>query len=259
MIVAKAGVTIFERKREESIGSRYMTKDHGEIEIVDYKGFKKVSCKFLDTGNIILARMDKILTGGVRDRLRPDVYGVGILGLEISKGSVDKYAYKMWYSMLGRCYSERIQRLHPTYNGCSVSENFLYFPYFKTWLEKQVGYGTKGFDLDKDLLVKGNKIYSEETCVLIPQEINTFLLTNKKRRGECLLGVSKRPSGRYSAGICTDHKKRLIGTFDTEYEAFCAYKSEKERYASVLAHKWKGKVDDRVCEALFNFNVEITD
>ena len=81
--MAKAGVTIFERKREEYVGSRYMTKDHGEIEIVDYRGFQKVSCKFLDTGNIIIARMAKILIGSVSDRLRPDVYGVGIIGLEI--------------------------------------------------------------------------------------------------------------------------------------------------------------------------------
>ena len=70
--------------------------------------------------------------------------------------------YRVWTHMLERCYDVKRQERQPTYKDCSVSTEWLTFSVFKSWMEKQ---DFEGKQLDKDLLIEGNKIYSAETCV----------------------------------------------------------------------------------------------
>lgn len=83
--------------------------------------------------------------------------------------------YSLWKSMLHRVYNPKFLLLNPTYVGCEVSLNFKDYTYFHDWCNQQVGFGLEGFQLDKDLLFKGNKVYSEDTCVFIPSIINSTL------------------------------------------------------------------------------------
>ena len=91
--------------------------------------------------------------------------------------------------MLRRCYSITYKKKHPTYEGCECSENFRSYEYFYEWCNEQIGFNNKNWQLDKDLLTKGNKVYSESTCVFIPAEINLLLVKNTASRGENLVGV----------------------------------------------------------------------
>ena len=50
-----------------------------------------------------------------------------------------------------------------------------------------------------------------------------------------------------------------VGYFNTEIEAFEAYKQAKENHLKEVAEKWKGKIDDRAYNALMEYQVEITD
>ena len=93
--------------------------------------------------------------------------------------------YSRWMSMLRRCYSKAYQEKQPSYKGCSVCEEWLTFSNFKSWMETQ---DWEGKQLDKDLLVYKNKIYSPETCVFIDQRLNTFLVKSNKTRGDYPLG-----------------------------------------------------------------------
>ena len=84
--------------------------------------------------------------------------------------------YKLWHSMLNRCFSEKYQTRYPTYKGCNVSDNFLHYSFFYDWCQEQVGFGKvdengRYWQLDKDLLFVGNKTYSETACVFVPHEI----------------------------------------------------------------------------------------
>ena len=90
--------------------------------------------------------------------------------------------------------------------------------------------------MDKDLLVKGNKVYSESTCVFIPQEINLVLIKGTAMRGKHLIGVYwSKTNKAFVAQISKNKgKQEHLGYFNTEVEAFKAYKTVKE---SLLKNK----------------------
>jgi len=159
--------------------------------------------------------------------------------------------------MLQRCYGDVCQEKQPTYIGCSVSDNFKYYPYFKDWCSAQTGFNLDGFALDKDLLSKGNKIYSEDLCVFVPQEINNLITRSDKSRGEFLIGVSyHRASCKFVSVVSINGGLKHLGCFDTEAMAFQAYKIAKENQIKVMANKWKDRIDIRAYEALINYQVE---
>ncbi len=167
--------------------------------------------------------------------------------------------------MLERCYSDSYKKKHLTYQGCEVSENFKSYEYFYEWCNQQVGFDNDGngnpFHLDKDLLVKGNKIYSEDSCVFIPVEINSLLVKRENMRGKYLIGVYWCNTKKVFVAQVSKNKGKseYLGSFNTEIEAFKAYKEAKEVFVKEQANKFKSQIDDRAYNALMNYTVEITD
>ena len=163
--------------------------------------------------------------------------------------------------MLKRCYSDIFKKKRPTYECCEASENFKSYEYFYEWCNKQIGFNNKDWQMDKDLLVKGNKVYSENTCVFIPSEINSLLINCTASRGRHLIGVHwSKTANAFVARVSRNKGKREhLGCFNTEIEAFNAYKEAKEIYIKELAEKWKSQIDKRAYDSLMNYTVEITD
>jgi len=165
-----------------------------------------------------------------------------------------------------RCNSTKYHKIQPSYIGCYQSEKFKDFQLFSEWCNRQIGFeGTdktgKFWQIDKDLLVKGNKEYSENFCIFIPACINSFLTKREAERGRYLIGVSK-PAKRRFVANCNDPLGRYpmyLGYFDTELEAHVKYKQTKEGYAKDLAETYKEFIDPRAYVALRNYVVEITD
>ena len=241
-------------------GKLFQTKQSGNLEVLEYVSATEVIVRFVETGYTTKCMLANILSGKIKDRLKPSVYGVGVVGekypLENGKQSKE---YNVWVRMLDRCYSTA-NNTRKTYEGCEVTSSFRYFPFFKDWCHNQVGFGEKGFALDKDILVKGNKVYSPETCCFVPQEINN-LLTNKKMGSKSIRsGVSfNKERGKYIVRFSKGSKTKHIGYFVTELEAFLAYKEAKEQQIKVVANRWKDQIDPRVYDALMNWEVDISD
>ena len=201
---------------------------------------------------------------GMIDKNKPTVCGMGIVGYKYGVTNGDgihcaEYVY--WKSMLNRCNSKLYKSRRPTYEVCTISENFKHYEYFYEWCNKQIGFGVDGFEIDKDLLIKGNKVYSENSCVFIPNEINSLLTKSTASRGEHLIGVCWHKKDKSFVAQVNKSKggREWLGSFKTELEAFNAYKIAKESFIKEQAEIYKGRVDQRVYEALMKYTVEITD
>ena len=243
------------------VGEIFSSKNYGDFIIVKYVGAKEVDIKFLKTGYETKSEMDKIRKGNVKDRLTPTVFGVGIVGDEPTReNGLMVREYTIWQSMLLRCYDEKSRFKYETYKDCIVSENFKSYQFFKNWCRDQVGFENKGWNLDKDILFKGNKFYSEDTCCFVPQEINKLFLKAKRARGIYPIGVSfNKKAGLFSSRIYSNGVAKHIGYFKTPEEAFKEYKKAKEDYVKEVAEKWKGEISTRVYEALTDYEVDVCD
>ena len=248
---------------KDCVGKVCKSKSSGDFKIVKYDDSRNVEIQFVTTGYEMVARLEHIRNGDVKDPYTPSVYGVGIIGAKypISGGGRDTKDYALWKRMLTRCYSDAYRKKRPTYEGCEVSENFLHYEYFYEWCNQQIGFDVKGWHLDKDLLIKGNKVYSENSCVFIPPEINTLLIKRAASRGEYLIGVywSKTNKAFVAQVRKNKGKQEHLGFFKTELEAFKAYKVAKESFVKEQANKWKGKIDIRAYNALMNYEVSVDD
>ena len=237
-------------------GLVFNTNNSGKCVVVNYTNYDDVTVKFVETGYETKTRMDNLKLGKVKDYLHPSIYGKGILGEGFKQSDSQSYSFQLWKNMLKRCYSEVSFKKSPSYEQCLTSETFNHYQQFKTWCNQQLGFGNTGWELDKDILVKGNKVYSEDTCCFVPKEINLLLVKHDKGRGNYSLGVDYHKSRKQFRARCSD---KHLGWFNTEIEAFNAYKTAKEDYIKSLANKWKDQIDPRVYEALMNYQVEITD
>ena len=248
---------------KDCIGKVFKSLNSGDFKILKYNDSGNVKIQFINTSYETSVQLTNIRNGEVKDPYVPSVFGIGIVGAKYPSrvNGVLTKEYELWQSMLVRCYSNTYKKKYPTYEGCKVSDKFKSYEYFYEWCHNQIGFGECGFQLDKDLLVKGNKVYSENTCVFIPKEINILLTKRTASRGEYLIGVSWHKTKKAFVARVNKNKGKpeWLGLFKTEIEAFNTYKTAKEAFVKEQANKWKSQIDERAYNALMNYTVEITD
>ena len=195
-------------------------------------------------------------------------YGVGYLGEGKYKASENRKhtrIYDSWHNILTRCYDEKYHKKQPTYIGCEVSKEFHNFQNFGIWDEDNY-YEIEGerMHLDKDILVKHNKIYSPETCIYVPQTINNLFVKRQNDRGESVIGTSPK-NGKYQVKCWLLNpetgkpKQEYLGLYETQEKAFEVYKYYKEHNIKVVADYYKGLIPQNLYRALYNYEVKITD
>lgn len=249
-------------KQTVFIGDVFPTQNHGNIEVVKYEGTTKVTVRFED-GTTRLTHVSQIRNRSVKNNFQPIINGVGYLGTDhyLYSGKTIKVIpeYVAWVGMLRRCYDVDHLEKFPNYVGCTVTKDWHNFSIFAEWYKLQVGYGKK-WHVDKDHTVLGNKVYSPETCSLVPPEVNNLLLDRRALRGDCPIGVHySAPHGKYIAQAHSGNKSTYIGIYLTPEDAFAAYKVVKESYVKVVAEKYKDVLSDAVYNTLTNYVVLITD
>jgi len=190
------------------------------------------------------------------------VYGVGVndwVG-NISVDGKPIREYKLWVNMLERCFDQKLKQKYPTYEDATCSKDWLSMTTFIEDVSQMRGYALSGWALDKDIIQKGNKLYSKDTCCFVPHEVNNLLTKRDNSRGEFPVGVNfHKATGKFGAQIRINGKKKFLGRFTTPEEAFQAYKTAKEAQIKAVADKWKHLLDERVYLALLDYEVTIND
>lgn len=249
------------KKRVNFLNKQFKTYQNYIITITEYISCKNCTVQFNDLKNTIREKvyLSNIKTGKVSNPNHRTVYNIGFIG--VGKYSPKKYVkeYNIWSSMIGRCYSEALRHKFPTYKDVTVCEEWECFQNFAEWFEQNwKPWMDNTWQLDKDILIKGNKVYSPETCAFIPSKINLIFTNCRNKNNLYPTGVRKKKN-RFISTIHINKKVKYLGVFDTIEEAFNAYKVEKEKYIKEIAEEWKDQITDQTYQALINYKVEIRD
>ena len=163
--------------------------------------------------------------------------------------------------MLQRCYDEKAHKRQQSYIDCIVCEEWHNLSNFNRWyLENYYKIDGQRMELDKDILVKGNRIYSPDTCVFVPQRINQLILGSDSIRGKFPIGVYyDRVKKRYIAHMHCAGREIKLQQCKSPIEAFFVYKFYKESYIKAVAEDYKNKIPEKLYNALIAWEVEITD
>lgn len=182
------------------------------------------------------------------------ICGFGIYDGEKGNTYHNNIFYRFWSSMIERCYSEKMLKRNPTYQGTIVCDQWKYYSNFEKWAKENY---IEGFNLDKDIIAGDLKIYSPETCCFVPPLINSCIL-DKNTSNEYPIGVSyikknkdgyERPSP-YRATISMYGKQVHLKTFKTPEEAHQCWQENKIKYLNELIVEYKNIVGQNVIDGL---------
>jgi len=242
---------------KDRIGETYFFQDGRTMVIVEYFNTDNISVKFNDGTVVKKTRYYHFKLGNVKNMNTPIIYGFGYFGYGKYSQKLNPKCYAVWKTMLARCYDEKTIKKNPSYIGCSVDKEWHSFQNFAEWYKKN---HIHDYQIDKDILKKGNKVYSANNCCFVPKEINVLFTNSKKNRGLYNIGVSRfKRSNKYFAQISKNSINNYLGEFTTEKEAFLAYKKEKEDYIKIMANKYKGKITIKCYNSLINWVVNEND
>ena len=179
------------------------------------------------------------------------IYGIGYLGDGDYKVWVNGHktdTYGVWHDMIERCYNEKRRHVHKAYEDCSVCNEWLNYQTFCKWYyENYYSTGEGRMHLDKDILVKGNRIYSPKTCVFVPQRINMMFIHQPNKLG-LPTGMTKS-----SKGYRTLYNGKLLGIYSTLDEAMNHYMKAKRLHIKEVANEYKNRIPDKLYQALINW------
>lgn len=232
------------------------------MQIIRYGSYNDIDVLFIDYNWIFKrANYGNFKKGNTRCPYEETVLKKGYLGEGIYKCDGKNRVYKTWSSIITRCYSYKYQLSKPTYKGCAICDEWFNFQNFAKWYEENFyEIEDEEMHLDKDILFKNNKIYSPETCVFVPKRINSLLGSSESKRGDLPIGVNL-DRNRFRARVCNILTKQRIniGGYGTKEEAFNNYKLEKEKIIKQVADHYKNKIPKKLYDALYRYEVEITD
>ena len=253
---------VFIMQNINRIGEINYNNKNQKMTIINYRKYDDIDIMF-DDNTIVNSCYKSFKKGQIKNPNAICVQNVGYIGIGKYNG-YEKYEkninYTIWFDMLDRCYNVNDKR-NISYKDCSVDSEWHNFQNFAKWFEEN--YYTVNDEImhiDKDLLFKGNKIYSSTNCIFLPKSLNLLLISNKSRRGLYPIGISYRKTEKiYVARLQKFNKEVYLGCFKTPEKAFEIYKKHKEQHIKDMAELYKSYIPIKAYNALLNWNIEITD
>ena len=238
-----------------------------EMTIIRYKNKEDIDIYFSDYDwTFEHAKYINFKNGKIKCPYEPRYRNKGYLGERQYKSSIkgkSTKSFQTWNGMLERCYDIKYQTKQPTYVDCTVCDEWLNFQNFAKWYDNNYYHidGEK-MCLDKDILIKNNKIYSPDTCIIVPESINLLFVKANNLRGEYPIGVYYNSKNNKLIARCDIRGKKIhLGCFELNQieEAFLAYKTFKENHIKRIADEYKDLIPERLYNAMYEYEVEITD
>ena len=228
-----------------------------KMTIIDYINTENISIIF-ENGYITKNKTYHCFKiGAISNPYNKTFLNIGYLGEGDYNTKKNRKIYKDWYGMLSRCYDVSYKDKYTTYKNCEVCEEWHNFQNFAKWYDENF-YEIEDhrMELDKDILFKGNKVYSPETCVFVPNRINSLFIKSNAKRGDYPIGVSyDNKNNKYMAS----GKNVYLGYYNTVKEAFNTYKEYKEKLIKQIANQYKNIIPQKLYDAMYSYEVEITD
>lgn len=154
--------------------------------------------------------------------------------------------YSKWQGIKRRVCAEEYRQKNPSYREASCSEEWLYFSNFKGWMENQPW---EGMELDKDIIVPSNKLYSEDTCCFVPKQLNIVFrdYSMKRIKANLPMGVTLYPSAttrkskvKYKVQVSTiDKVQKYLGLYETKEEAHSVWQEAKAKEFEACVYWWQ--------------------
>lgn len=244
-----------------------------KMKIIEYNGNKDIIIEFQDKYKAkVHTRYDHFKEGNIRNPYHPSVHNIGYIGqgkYDVGKNKKHTKVYTTWHSMISRCYDPYYLNKYPTYINCYVCNEWHNFQNFAKWYEENYyEIENEKMHLDKDILFKGNKIYSPETCIFVSERINTLFVKRQNDRGEYPIGCDYHKATnkiRVRCNIIENKKSKNITLeyfpLNKPFQAFTCYKNFKENYIKQMADEYYSKelIPKKLYDAMYKYEIEIND
>ena len=244
-----------------AFGTQFQTRLSGVCTVIKYENARSIYVMFED-GTVTKVTGGNLCSGSINNPNRPTVFGFGINDIEV-KDFTDK-RYVLWHSIIRRSYSDVYHKNKPSYKDVNVSEEWRRLSNFIKDVEKLPNFDmalSENWEIDKDLLGDGKKLYSKETCCFLPRELNT-LFTRESTKGLKKGVFYNKRLNKFTSSINKGGKVRHhIGVYQTEAEAHLAYCKEKQKHLDGLILKYDDKLPENVKSKLKDWflNKTLTD
>lgn len=239
------------------IGEKHTTNQGYLIEVTEC--FKSANCTVVFEDGLIIKKVDysSIKNGTLKNPMHRSLCGVGYIGVGSYQASRTSKPYSIWKGVIQRGCDAKFKEKCPTYKEATVCKEWECFQNFAKWFDENY---KEGYELDKDILLKRNKIYSPTTCCFVPRYINTLIIKCNSKRGGLPIGVCYSTRDRiFIASLRIYGKSLHLGHFATAEEAFQVYKTAKEAHIKEVAELYKEDISENTYNALIKYIVEKDD
>ena len=253
-------------KREERIGEINYNRFGTKMKIIDYVRKDNITVEFQDEYKVqTKTTYQNFKNGIVKNPYDKIAFGIGYIGEGKYHMSYDRKMYNTWYGMFIRCYDPyNLNYKYSTYINCTVDKQFFCLQDFGKWYEENYyEIPNEIMCLDKDIIKPGNHVYGPDTCIIVPQTINSLVSINYKNNTTYPGVCYHKNHGKFmaSCSVYENNKKSIVtlGYFDNPEDAFIVYKKFKEKYIKIVAERYKNTIPEKLYNALQEYEIVVTD